>query len=523
MKKLLSLIAVVLIIISAKAQTYNVSTLAGSINGYANGTGTDAKFTNPSGVCLDANGNLIVTDRNNYLIRKITPAGVVTTIAGTGASGYAEGKPGQFNIPWQSTIDATGNIIVVEKDGARIRKIAPDGTVSTIAGTGVAGFLDGAANTAQFKSALAAAIDSEGNIFVVDRDNRRIRKINTSGQVSTFAGDGTTAILTSPLSITIDADDNLYIGDDKKIKKITKSGVISILAGSSNGFDDGTLEKPLTAKFSDIYGLCFDNEGNLIIADSSPNHSIRKITPGENNNWSKATVSTIAGTGMSGKINGPGAVATFNNPYDVAVDAQGVIYVAEASNHLIRKLTPTTLPVHLSSFTAQKENDKVKLQWATLSEQNSSYFEILKSIDGNNFTPISNIRAKGNSNNIVNYVFIDNNPVNGVNYYQLEQVDFDGRTSLSNTVTVNLDVKGKSKLNVYYNSEEKLLLELGKKLSERSMIKVLTIDGKVIFSASIGVDKETLKIELPLQLQKGIYVVTLNSQGSNDLVKFIVE
>jgi serine/threonine-protein kinase len=316
---------------------YIVSTVAGNTTfGFIDGNGLDARFRNPDGVLIDLNGNVIITDRTNHSIRSMTPLGVVTTLAGNGLSGYAEGKPGQFKSPWQSTIDKDGNIIVVEKDGARIRKIAVDGTVSTIAGTGVVGFQDGAG--AKFNNPLDAVVDSHGNIFVVDRDNKRIRKITPSGVVSTFIGDGTTNVLKNPIALAIDGNNNIFLSDANIIKRITPAGVMSDVVGSVKGYDEGIAGQPLTAKLGDIFGLNFDRAGNLLLADAS-NHRIRMVKPGTGNDWSTATVSTIAGSGIAGKQDGLGNVAAFNNPYDVVVDSKGDIYVADNLNNSIRKIT----------------------------------------------------------------------------------------------------------------------------------------------------------------------------------------
>ncbi|MFD1630912.1 T9SS type A sorting domain-containing protein [Pseudopedobacter beijingensis] len=504
-----------------KSQNYTVTTVAGATtSGFVDGTGTAARFRNPDGVLIDKDGNIIVTDRTNHSIRKMTPTGVVTTLAGTGIAGYAEGKPGQFNFPWQSTMDAAGNIIVVEKDGARIRKIAADGTVSTIAGTGVLGFEDGLASEAKFNQSLDAVVDSEGNIFVADRDNRRIRKIGTDGIVSTFAGDGTTAIFTQPIALAIDAQDNLFVSDANKIKLVTKAGVVSTIVGSTKGYDDGTSGLPLTVKLGDIFGLNFDNNGNIILADAS-NHRIRKITPGENSDWTTATVTTIGGTGSTGKIDGLGNVATFNQPYDVVVDESGNIYVADNFNNSIRKLVPSPLPVQLSSFTATAHNSQVKIQWKTVSESDNSHFRVLRSSNAQDFTTLGVVSGNGNSTQVLDYHFIDYNPLIGINYYQLEQVDFDGKTSLSNIVTVNFNIQAKNKLSVYYSADKKLVLELDEKLTKKAFVKVFTIAGQEVFSASIN--QETAKISLPISLQKGIYVVSLQGEKDNDSVKIIVE
>jgi len=321
-----------------QVSNYIVSTIAGATTfGFINGSGLEARFRNPDGILIDLNGDIIITDRTNHSIRRMTTAGVVSTVAGTGISGYANGKPGQFNTPWQSTMDAAGNIIVIEKDGGRIRKIAADGTVSLIAGTGSLGFTDGDVSVARFNHALDGVVDSEGNIFVADRNNYRIRKITPAGMVSTFIGNGTTAILTFPIALTIDKQDNLFVSDGNRIKMITKSGIMTTIVGSTKGYDDGTPGEPLTVKLGDIFGLNFDNDGNILLADAS-NNRIRKITPGTGNDWTKATVTTIAGNGTAGRIDGLGHTATFNQPYDVVMDAKGDIYVADNVNHSIRKI-----------------------------------------------------------------------------------------------------------------------------------------------------------------------------------------
>ena len=317
---------------------YQVSTIAGSTSyGFVDGMGTAARFRNPDGVVLDQQGNIVITDRTNHSIRKMTTAAAVSTIAGTGVAGFADGSPGQFKYPWQSTVDASGNILVVDKEGARIRKIASNGNVSTLAGNGVIGFADG--TPGNFNNPLDVVVDSYGNIFVADRDNKRIRKITTSGMVSTFVGDGTTNILKNPIALAIDPQNNLYLSDGNTIKKITPAKVITTIVGDGvKGFSDGVRGQPLTAQIGDVYGLCFDTRGRLYLADAT-NHRIRRVTPTSAGNWSNAIIATVAGTGVSGKVDGLANSARFNLPYDMVVDALGNIYVADNANHCIRKIS----------------------------------------------------------------------------------------------------------------------------------------------------------------------------------------
>jgi sugar lactone lactonase YvrE len=265
------------------------STLAGHEEGYADGTGAYARFSFPNGICSDAAGNLYVTDAGNYKIRKITPQGVVTTLAGS-TVGYADGPAGtaKFNTDIDGICaDKNGNIYVADNYNYKIRKITPDGTVSTLAGS-TFGFQDGPGNTAKIWQAKGMCIDKNGNLYVSDRFNHRIRKITPSGTVSTFAGstegytDGSAASsqFSYPEQIGIDNNDNLYVTDyslgNYLIRKITPSGTVSTLAGSTVGYVDGPA---LSAKFSSPTGICADSKGNVYVADAV-NSRIRKISQG---------------------------------------------------------------------------------------------------------------------------------------------------------------------------------------------------------------------------------------------------
>jgi sugar lactone lactonase YvrE len=218
-----------------------VSTLAGAADnlpGFVNDVGAAAKFGSPHGLALDDIGNLYVADTANHAIRKVTPDGVVTTVAGNGTAGDTNGftTDAQFNEPWDVALDRTGNIYVAERAGNRIRKITPDGTVSTLAGNGEAGLTDGASEIAQFNTPLGLAADMQGNVYVADAINHRIRKITPDGTVSTFAGGGATgadqggfangavgnARFNYPVDVAFDTLGNLYVADglNYRIRKI---------------------------------------------------------------------------------------------------------------------------------------------------------------------------------------------------------------------------------------------------------------------------------------------------------------
>jgi len=220
-----------------------VSTFAGTgVTGAANGADT-ATFNSPMGVAADANGNLYVADYGNDLIRKIDPAGVVSTLAGSGATGADNGAGAiaTFDLPEGIAVDATGNVFVADNGNNLIRKITPDGTVSTFAGSGTAGSANGTGTGASFNSPFGIAVDGSGNVYVADAGNNLIRKITPAGVVSTFAGSGVkgtkdaagaSASFNTPSGVAVDAAGNVYVADENNnmIRKISASGVVSTLA-----------------------------------------------------------------------------------------------------------------------------------------------------------------------------------------------------------------------------------------------------------------------------------------------------
>ena len=319
-----------------------VSTLAGSgTPGYTDGTGTSAKFSSPNGVAVDGAGNVYVADQVNHRIRKITTSGVVSTLAGSGTPGYADGTgtSAKFNYPNGVAVDGAGNVYVADLSNHRIRKITALGVVSTLAGSGASGYTDGTGTSAKFSYPNGVAVDGAGNVYVADYFNHRIRKITTSGVVSTLAGSasgyadgtGTSAQFSYPTGVAVDGAGNVYVADynNHRIRKITTSGVVSTLAGSGTpGYTDGT---GTSAKFSSPTGVAVDGAGNVYVADYN-NHRIRKIT-------TSGVVSTLAGSGTSGYTDGTGTSAKFAYPSEVAVYGAGNVYVADQGNHSIRKIT----------------------------------------------------------------------------------------------------------------------------------------------------------------------------------------
>jgi sugar lactone lactonase YvrE len=315
-----------------------VSTLAGSgTQGLVNGPATSAQFDSPGGIAVDSTGKVYVADTFNHCIRVIS-GGQVTILAGTGNSGFADGPAAsaQFHFPQGVEVDASGKVYVADSGNYRIRVIS-GGQVTTLAGCGTKGFANGAAAVAQFAFPIAIAVDGSGKVYVADMTNHRIRVIS-GGQVSTFAGSGSSGFADGPVAsaqfllpdgVAASAAGSVYVGDsDNNRVRLVSGGQVSTLAGAgSSGFADGPAA---SAQFHFPHGPALDTKGHILLADTT-NNRIRVIASGQ--------VSTLAGTGAFGFADGPAQQAQFNIPYDVAVDNAGNVYVADTGNHRIRLIT----------------------------------------------------------------------------------------------------------------------------------------------------------------------------------------
>jgi len=262
--------------------------------GYIDGQGAAARFSGPSGIATDSSGNVFVVDSNNQLIRKITSAGLVSTLAGiVGNTGSANGTgtAASFNFNSFASIatDSAGNVYVTDTNNNSIRKITAAGIVTTLAGSGAAGQNNGTGTSANFNMPTGIATDSAGNIYVADTYNHQIRKISSVGVVTTLAGSGSSgstdgpanlASFNMPTSLTVDSAGNIYVADtyNDTIRKITATGTVSTLAGTA-GMIGSNNATGVAATFNYPYGIVADSLGNIYVADKGSN-SVRKITSG---------------------------------------------------------------------------------------------------------------------------------------------------------------------------------------------------------------------------------------------------
>lgn len=314
------------------------------------GNGTLVSYVNPTTVALDANGNLFIATLNVQSVLKVSPAGIVSTVAGTGTAGFSgDGGPAtsaQLRGPNGIAVDTGGNLYIADTGNQRIRKIAPDGTITTVAGTGAAGFSgdSGPASLAQVWYPTGVAVDGNGNLYIAD--NQHIRKVAVDGTISTVAGTGNSgysgdngpaksAQINIPQSVTVDGVGNLFIADTHNncIRKVSVGGTITTVAGTGVAGYSGDNGLATTAQLYMPYAVAVDTIGNLFIADNY-NGRIRKVSP-------DGIINTVAGGGQpSDNVgdNGPATAARVGNPSGVAVDSSGNLYIADTDNYLIRKV-----------------------------------------------------------------------------------------------------------------------------------------------------------------------------------------
>jgi len=329
-----------------KAQTLKVTTLAGGkATGFTDGVGADAKFASPRDVAIDAAGICYVADTNNHAIRKITPDGKVTTLAGF-EEGYMDGKAEKacFSKPEGLALGSEGDLYVADTGNNRIRKITfhnESANVTTLAGCGSEGHVDKLGTNAKFSYPSKIAVDVSGNVFVADH---RVRKINPEGMVSTIATTGSITEGLNAAGVALDSDGNLYVSDTNNsricmLKALDGWLSVITLTGSKKYEMNDELEDircvdgvGSKARFASPHGLAIGPEDNIYVADYW-NHRIRVISTKDE----KINVSTLAGF-EDGFSDGNAKSAKFSYPMGVAVDPAGNVYIADTYNDCIRKI-----------------------------------------------------------------------------------------------------------------------------------------------------------------------------------------
>ena len=330
-----------------------VTTFAGNTRqGNADGNGTAASFYGPVGVILDSGGNLFVADANSNQIRKITPGGQVTTFAGNGTAGNSNGtgRAATFNNPAQLAIDASDNLYVADWGNNLIREITPAGVVTTYAGNGQAGTANGPKNQASFSSPAGIVFDSAGNMFVADANNSLIRKITPAGIVSTFAGgayspvlvngNGANSTFLGPMYLAIDQNNNLYVADSgsQVVRKITPNADVTTYAGNGQPGSSNGNGQALSASFDLLFSVAVDAAGNVYAGDEN---CIRIITP-------TGAISTFAGNLTAiGSANGARQNSSFYIVGGLTLDNGGHMFIGDKGNNEIRE-------IGLSGYTIDK-------------------------------------------------------------------------------------------------------------------------------------------------------------------------
>ena len=382
--------------------TDRMTTIAGTaIKGFAGdgGPATAAQLNVPADVVVDAAGNLYISDSNNNRVRKVTPEGTITTAAGTGAAGFSgDGGPAtsaQLYIPTGLALDAAGNLYIADTFNQRIRKVDPSGIITTVAGTGVKGFFGdgGPAASAQLSAPNDVALDAAGSLYIADAGNNRVRRVRAApvlagralavsgaDTITTIVGTGTagfggdggppgSAQLSGGTGVAFDSAGNLYISDNgnNRVRRVS-AGVrlgqlttITTVAGAGAAGFSGDGSSAITAKLNNPARIALDVAGNLYIADTF-NIRVRKVSPA-------GIITTVAGDGSAGPggVGGPATSAQLYYPTGVAIDAGGSLFIADQTNHRVLKVT-NVLPS--ASFKATPRNLTVSFDASASADPN---------------------------------------------------------------------------------------------------------------------------------------------------------
>ena len=441
--------------------------------GYA-GNGLNATFPQvllnaPVGVAVDASSNVYIADVFNHVVRVINyNSKTINNYAGNATPGYAgdgaAATSASLNTPWGIALDKKGNLYIADALNNRIRKVdATTQKISTVAGVGAAGSEgdNGPATSAQLNLPYAVATDTAGNVFIVDRGNKSIRKVTAS------------------------------------------TGLISTILSNGHVFS----------------GIATDAAGNIFVSDSTDNTIVRI----DRTNFTNQIVAGNGTAGYSGD-NGAAKAAQLNNPKGLYINSQGYIYVADLGNGVIRKIIMGALPVVLQNFSAEKNKNTVFLQWTTATETKNDHFEIeRKDNAGTGWQLIGSLPGQGNSSTLNNYTFTDITPANGNNFYRLKQVDADGNFTFSEVRMVNIPIASWS-VKTYPNPvTNNLHIDFTNDKTEAATIIIYNTAGNIVHTEQMPLVQgfNHITITHVQTLPKGLYFVKLITKINNFGTKFI--
>ena len=496
---------------------------------------TNAQFNGVQGLALDPAGNIYAADISNNRIRKITiSTGIISTIAGTGTGGYnGDGilaTAAQINIPSALAFDNNGDLYFTDRSNSRIRKIAmATGIISTVAGTAATGYNgDGIlATAAQLNNPNEVSFDASGDMYIADWLNNRVRKVNMStGVISTIAGTGaagyngdgiaaTAAQINGPCGITFDNAGNIYIAEygGARVRKITiGTGLISTIAGTGSFGYNGDGIAATAAQLNGCAYIKFDAAENMFIGDGI-NNRVREIIK------STGIISTIAGTGTVG-YNGdgiPAATAQLNRPFYILFDQPKCnMYIADYYNNRIRLISGgfvgcTSLPLHLLSFTGKNKNQHNVLEWQVSGGTDNRNFEIERSNDSRGFVLIGTVNAMP----AISYSFIDASPADGVNYYRLKQTRINNSISYSDVITIINRPLNNLSIDIFPNPAKEQIRITGSMIIKE--IRILNTSGQVIYHAKANTKTVLLHLD-----QGGVFFIQLFTADNIVSKKIIV-
>ena len=529
--KAIAICTLLICIIATKVSSQIITTVAGNGTAGYNGdslVATKAELYSPTFLAIDTAGNIYISDFRNNRVRKIDANGMISNFAGNGKYGYSgdggAATSAQLNQPTGIVSDKSGNLYIVDEMNAVIRKVDNKGIISTVAGNGTAGFAGdgGPATSAEFKDPWGITIDASGNLYIADEYNNRIRKIDTKGNISTVAGNGTagyngdsiaatSAELYYPEGVAVDASGNIYIADqyNNRIRKVDTKGIISTIAGNGTSGLSGDGGPATLSYLNNPFAVTIDAFGNIYISDFN-NNRIRKIDV-------NGIINNSVGNGTFG-FSGDGGTATsaeLKYPCGMVFDALGNLYFADVTNERIRKVSGIVTPVTLTSFTATKQDNNVLLNWQTATEINTAYFNIQRSTNGKDFATVGSVNAKG-ADSYTSLTPIPSPKERETVYYRLEIVDKDGSKTYSEIRTITNYESG---ITISPNPAKDVVYISGKGMMH---ISVMDNTGKIVIHKTLDtVDNTSINIA---NLSKGVYYISVkDNNGKVQSGKMVVE